>query len=148
MKKNGLSSLLTKLRKSGSSRDSRPSQLRLENLEDRQLLSVTDIAALAAADSVAESAQVSTVTVSSDDIVDVQTALNTTAAAHNADDVAALGNLGLAWYEGAFGETWNDVTGRLTGLTFENYYPLSTSSLPTSFDFSAFTALVSLNVSG
>ncbi|MBQ4204777.1 MAG: fibronectin type III domain-containing protein, partial [Thermoguttaceae bacterium] len=123
--------------------------LRMESLEERQLLSVTDVAFLAAAEA-DQPAEYTAAAPVSDDAIDVSSVLATTAG-YNADDLAALVDLGIAatGYEATF--AWNDA-GRLVGIDFTKWNPLSpTNSVAgRSFDVTAFpelTNVVSTNCS-
>jgi len=95
MKKN---SLFTEFRNADASKGPRSSRLRLENLEDRQLLSVTDLATLAGASEVAESAQYAPAAPASDAVIDVDSALASSA-------TVAGAWVGLSTDFPAFGDT-------------------------------------------
>ncbi|MBQ4079173.1 MAG: fibronectin type III domain-containing protein [Thermoguttaceae bacterium] len=79
MKRSKLTSYFSNLRKE-SAKNARPSQLRLESLEARQLLSVTDVATLAAASEAEQPAAYTTAAPVSDAVIDVSSVLVTTAA--------------------------------------------------------------------
>ncbi|MBQ9812397.1 MAG: hypothetical protein IJM54_03690 [Thermoguttaceae bacterium] len=69
----------SKIRRSEASNGARLSQLRLETLEERQLLSVTDVAPIAFADAATNDAQYATVENAVDSAIDLGSVLNTTA---------------------------------------------------------------------
>ena len=69
----------SKLRRSETLNAARPSKLRLETLEERQLLSVTDVASLVFADSIVDDAQYTAATNVDDAVIDVGSVMNTTA---------------------------------------------------------------------
>ncbi|MBQ5367679.1 MAG: fibronectin type III domain-containing protein, partial [Thermoguttaceae bacterium] len=136
-------------RSSKQSNQAQARSLRMESLEERQLLSVTDVAFLAAAEA-DQPAEYTAAAPVSDDTIDVSSVLATTAG-YNADDLAALVDLGIAatGYEATF--AWNDA-GRLVGIDFTKWNPLSpTNSVAgRSFDVTAFpelTNVVSTNCS-
>ncbi|MBQ9875119.1 MAG: hypothetical protein IJM30_11735, partial [Thermoguttaceae bacterium] len=142
--KKSFSSYFSKLRKSETLKGARPSQLRLETLEDRQLLSVTDLATVAAAN---ETVEYSTVVASSDAVIDVNSVLNTTATNINNDELVALNSAFQAAFTGQESYfTWNSE-GHLTSIDLSNYgVPLSPN--PDTVDISGFPALQSVNISG
>ena len=100
--------LFTKFRSSDVPKGARPWQLRLENLEERQLLSVTDIAALAAASDNVESVQYTMTANVSDAVIDVSSVLVTTGTAA----LDALTEAGVAY--DAHGATTDDGVTKLT----------------------------------
>ena len=142
MKRSKLTSYFSNLRKE-SAKNVRPSQLRLESLEARQLLSVTDVATLAAASEAEQPAAYTTVAPVSDAVIDVSSVLVTTAAQRNADDIAAINSLGLAATQDDAIFRWSDATGRLIGIDFTKWNPLSPSNSVEgrSFDLTVFPEL-------
>ena len=142
MKRSKLTSYFSNLRKE-SAKNARPSQLRLESLEARQLLSVTDVATLAAASEAEQPAAYTTVAPVSDAVIDVSSVLVTTAAQRNADDIAAINSLGLAATQDDAIFRWSDATGRLIGIDFTKWNPLSPSNSVEgrSFDLTVFPEL-------
>ena len=75
-----------------SGRAMRATSLRLENLEDRQLLSVTDLVPLAAA---ASESAVETAPAAEDVAIDLSSVAEQTETAYNEHDLAAVESLGM-----------------------------------------------------
>ena len=149
MKRSKLTSYFSNLRKE-SAKNARPSQLRLESLEARQLLSVTDVATLAAASEAEQPAAYTTAAPVSDAVIDVSSVLVTTAVAHNTDDVYAIETLGIGAMDFDSIFTWSTGTGRLIGIDFTKWNPLvpSCSVEGKSFDLTVFPELKSVTATG
>ena len=98
MKRSKLTSYFSNLRKE-SAKNARPSQLRLESLEARQLLSVTDVATLAAASEAEQPAAYTTAAPVSDAVIDVSSVLVTTAAPQQQSEYDVLDANGIDYTE-------------------------------------------------
>ena len=93
-----------------SGRAMRATSLRLENLEDRQLLSVTDLVPLAAA---ASESAVETAPAAEDVAIDLSSVAEQTETAYNEHDLAAVESLGMTADDSNV--VWN-AEGRVTSI--------------------------------
>ena len=136
MKKNTYSSLFNRLltdKRNKQSRISRPSSLRVENLEDRQLLSATDLGALAVADS-CETAEYSVSRTDSIEPISLNV-LNTTAAP------SAPCNLTAEKTETGIKLSWDaDANATSYTLFYVDSYPHFATSTTNEYEFANLNA--------
>ena len=134
-----------------SGRAMRATSLRLENLEDRQLLSVTDLVPLAAA---ASESAVETAPAAEDVAIDLSSVADQTETAYNEHDLAAVESLGMTADDSNV--VWN-AEGRVTSIVASAQTTLETANLSGCTALESFTckgtvrapnALASLDVSG
>ena len=119
-----------------SGRAMRATSLRLENLEDRQLLSVTDLVPLAAA---ASESAVETAPAAEDVAIDLSSVADQTETAYNEHDLAAVESLGMTADDSNV--VWN-AEGRVTSIVASAQTTLETANL------SGCTALESFTCKG